>query len=122
MTTDAAASHTTFHQPSTVVLTFSEDRKVATITLGRSDERAITLTPIRLTSVTEALREVKASVVKGLVIRAPSVESFCVGADISLIQSVTEAERGAALAAEGQAAYDLLEDLPCITVAAIGGP
>jgi 3-hydroxyacyl-CoA dehydrogenase/enoyl-CoA hydratase/3-hydroxybutyryl-CoA epimerase len=50
------------------------------------------------------------------------VESFCVGADISLIQSVTDAERGAALAAEGQGAYDLLEDLPCVTVAAIGGP
>jgi 3-hydroxyacyl-CoA dehydrogenase/enoyl-CoA hydratase/3-hydroxybutyryl-CoA epimerase len=120
--TDAAAMTRPTHQPSTVVLTYSEDRKLATITLGDPDERAITLTPVRLTSFTEALREVKGSGVKGLVIRAPSVESFCVGADISLIQSVTDEERGAALAAEGQGAYDLLEDLPCITVAAIGGP
>jgi 3-hydroxyacyl-CoA dehydrogenase/enoyl-CoA hydratase/3-hydroxybutyryl-CoA epimerase len=120
--TDSAALNSPSHQPHTVVLTFSEDRRVATITLGAPDERAITLTPNRLQSFIEALREVKGSGVKGLVIRAPSVESFCVGADISLIQSVTDAERGASLAAEGQRAYDLLEDLPCITVAAIGGP
>lgn len=120
--TDAATINPPTHQPSTVVLTFSEDRRVAIITLGGPDERAITLTPVRLTSFTEALREVKKSGVAGLVIRAPSVDSFCVGADISLIQSVTEEERGAALAAEGQSAYDLLEDLPCVTVAAIGGP
>ena len=120
--TDAAAMTPPTQQPSTVVVTYSEDRTVATITLGSSDERAITLTPARLTSFTEALREVKASGATGLVIRAPSIDSFCVGADISLIQSVTDAERGAALAAEGQGAYDLLEDLPCVTVAAIGGP
>jgi 3-hydroxyacyl-CoA dehydrogenase/enoyl-CoA hydratase/3-hydroxybutyryl-CoA epimerase len=120
--TDAAAINSSTHQPQTVVLTFSEDRKIATITLGGADERAITLTPSRLASFKEALREVKGSGVKGLVIRAPSIESFCVGADISLIQSVTDAEQGAALAAEGQEAYDLLEDLHCPTIAAIGGP
>jgi 3-hydroxyacyl-CoA dehydrogenase/enoyl-CoA hydratase/3-hydroxybutyryl-CoA epimerase len=118
--TDAAAINSP--TPPSVMLTFSEDRTVATITLGSPDERAITLTPSRLTSFTRALQEVKAAGVKGLVIRAPSVDSFCVGADISLIQSVTEAGEGAALAAEGQGAYDLLEDLPCVTVAAIGGP
>jgi len=56
------------------------------------------------------------------VIRTPSVDSFCVGADISLIHSVVEAAKGAELAREGQEAYDLLEDLECTTVAAIGGP
>lgn len=117
-----AALNNAPHQPNTVVLTFSEDRKVATISLGSSDERAITLTPVRLQSFKEALREVKAAGVAGLIIKSPSVDSFCVGADISLIQSVTEAEKGAALAAEGQEAYDMLEDLSCVTVAAIGGP
>lgn len=120
--TDAAPLTSTPPQTSTVVLTYSDDRKVATITLGRSDERAITLTPARLGSFINALQEVKGSGVEGLVICAPTVDSFCVGADISLIQSVTDAERGAALAAEGQRAYDLLEDLSCVTVAAIGGP
>lgn len=108
--------------PNTVKLSFSEDRKVATITLGAEDERAITLTPVRLESFKAALREVKDAKVKGLVIKSPNVDSFCVGADISLIQSVTDPEKGAQLAAEGQGAYDLLEDLDCVTVAAIGGP
>ena len=106
----------------TVSLTFSDDRTLATILLGAPDERAITLTPSRLGSFTEALAQVRDAKVKGLVIRSPSVDSFCVGADITLIQSVTEPSNGAALAAEGQDAYNLLEDLPCTTVAAIGGP
>jgi 3-hydroxyacyl-CoA dehydrogenase/enoyl-CoA hydratase/3-hydroxybutyryl-CoA epimerase len=117
-----AALNTSSSKPNTVVLNFSEDKKIATITLGSSDERAITLTPVRLQSFKDALAEVKAAGVKGLVIKSPSIESFCVGADISLIQSVTEPDKGAALAAEGQGAYDMLEDLSCITVAAIGGP
>lgn len=106
----------------TVILSFSQDNAVATITLGAPDERAITLTPSRLRSFVEAIRHVKASPARGLVIRAPNIESFCVGADISLIQGVTEPAKGAELAAEGQRAYDLLEDLPITTVAAIGGP
>lgn len=117
-----AALNTSSSKPNTVVLTFSDDRKIATITLGSSDERAITLTPVRLQSFKDALVQVKTAAVIGLVIKSPSVESFCVGADISLIQSVTEPDKGAALAAEGQGAYDMLEDLPCVTVAAIGGP
>ena len=106
----------------TVKLTFSDDREIATITLGGDDERAITLTPVRLQSFKTALAEVKAAKVKGLVIKSPNIESFCVGADISLIQSVIDPKKGAELAAEGQGAYDLLEDLGCVTVAAIGGP
>jgi 3-hydroxyacyl-CoA dehydrogenase/enoyl-CoA hydratase/3-hydroxybutyryl-CoA epimerase len=105
-----------------VSLTFSDDRTLAIITLGAPEERAITLTPSRLGSFTDALKEVRDAKVKGLVIRSPSLDSFCVGADISLIQSVTEPSKGAALATEGQDAYNLLEDLPCTTVAAIGGP
>jgi 3-hydroxyacyl-CoA dehydrogenase/enoyl-CoA hydratase/3-hydroxybutyryl-CoA epimerase len=106
----------------TVSLTFSPDGTVATLTLGSSDERAITLTPQRIESFIAALAKVRDSKPKGLVIRAPSTESFCVGADISLIQSVTDPAKGAELAAQGQDAYNLLEDLPCTTVAAIGGP
>jgi 3-hydroxyacyl-CoA dehydrogenase/enoyl-CoA hydratase/3-hydroxybutyryl-CoA epimerase len=105
-----------------VSLSFSNDGTVATLTLGAADERAITLTPERIQSFIEALGKVKEARPKGLVIRSPALESFCVGADISLIQSVTDPVKGAELAAQGQAAYNLLEDLPCVTVAAIGGP
>lgn len=106
----------------TVALAFSADQKLATITLGGPDERAITLTPQRIESFIAALAQVHDAAPRGLVIRAPSVDSFCVGADISLIQSVTDPVKGAELAAQGQHAYNLLEDLPCTTVAAIGGP
>jgi 3-hydroxyacyl-CoA dehydrogenase/enoyl-CoA hydratase/3-hydroxybutyryl-CoA epimerase len=106
----------------TVTLTFSDDQKLATITLGAPDERAITLTPQRIESFVAALAKVRDAAPRGLVIRAPSADSFCVGADISLIQSVTDPAKGAELAAQGQHAYNLLEDLPCTTVAAIGGP
>lgn len=106
----------------TVELSFSPDGSLATISLGSSDERAITLTPSRIGSFIDALAKVRDAKVKGLVIRAPSPDSFCVGADIALIQSVTDPSEGAKLAAQGQRAYDLIEDLPCTTVAAIGGP
>jgi 3-hydroxyacyl-CoA dehydrogenase/enoyl-CoA hydratase/3-hydroxybutyryl-CoA epimerase len=106
----------------TVSLSFSPDRTVATLTLGAADERAITLTPERIDSFIKAIAQVSESAPKGLIIRAPSIDSFCVGADISLIQSVTDPIKGAELAAQGQHAYNLLEDLPCTTVAAISGP
>ncbi len=110
------------HMTGIVTLEFSQDGAVATLMLGASDERAITLTPQRLGSFVEALQKVKEANPKGLVICAPSTESFCVGADIGLIQSVTDEREGAKLAAEGQRAYDMLEDLQCTTVAAISGP
>jgi 3-hydroxyacyl-CoA dehydrogenase/enoyl-CoA hydratase/3-hydroxybutyryl-CoA epimerase len=106
----------------TVDLSFSSDGLVATLTLGAPEERAITLTPARITSFVAALSKVAQSNARGLVIRAPSIESFCVGADISLIQGVTEPTKGSELAAQGQRAYDQLEDLGITTVAAIGGP
>lgn len=106
----------------TVTLSFSDDQQLATITLGTPDERAITLTPERIESFVAALAKVRDAAPRGLVIRAPNPESFCVGADISLIQSVTDPVKGAELAAQGQQAYNLLEDLTCTTVAAISGP
>ncbi len=106
----------------TVSLSFSSDGSIATLNLGGPEERAITLGPDRVNSFVDALKQVASSNVQGLVIRAPSLDSFCVGADISLIQSVHEPTHGAQLATQGQRAFDLLEDLECATVAAIGGP
>jgi len=105
----------------TVSLSFSEDRALATLCLGTPDERAIALNPTRMASFVAALEQVARSQVKGLIIRAPSPDSFCVGADVGLIQSVTNPKIGMQLATEGQRAFDLLEDLQCTTVAAIGG-
>lgn len=105
-----------------VSLTFAEDCSLATITLGREDETAIVLTPTRMDSLLAALEEVRTKQPQGLVLRAPSLKSFCVGADISLIQGVTDPREGFELAQQGQEAYNLLEDLNCTTVAAISGP
>lgn len=105
-----------------VALSFSNDNQLAIIILGGSEESSIVLTPARMTSLVDALQEVRTRNPKGLVIQAPSTASFCVGADISLIQNVSDPKEGAKLATQGQDAYNLLEDLPCTTVAAIGGP
>lgn len=105
-----------------VLLSFSDDNSIATIQLGTDEEKSLSWTASRMTSFAEALTAVKARKASGLVIRAPSVESYCVGADISLIASVTDATVGRRLATEGQQTFDQLEDLGIITVAAIGGP
>jgi 3-hydroxyacyl-CoA dehydrogenase/enoyl-CoA hydratase/3-hydroxybutyryl-CoA epimerase len=105
-----------------VTLSFSDDQRLAILSLGSPEERAITLTPGRIAAFVAALQQVASSKVIGLVVRAPTIESFCVGADISLIQGVTDPLRGAELATQGQRAFDLLEDLACTTVAAISGP
>jgi len=105
----------------TISLTWSSDKKIAFLSLGTDEERAISITPTRLKSFVEAIGEIARSDAEGVVIRAPSSDSFCVGADISLIGSVTDPEIGRQLAAEGQAAFNLLEDLRMTTVAAISG-
>jgi 3-hydroxyacyl-CoA dehydrogenase/enoyl-CoA hydratase/3-hydroxybutyryl-CoA epimerase len=105
-----------------VQLSFSPDNKIATIQLGSDEEKAPTWTPSRMASFTEALTTVGTSAATSLIIKAPSVETFCVGADISLIASVTDPTVGEKLAREGQAAFDQLEDLGIVSIAAIGGP
>jgi 3-hydroxyacyl-CoA dehydrogenase/enoyl-CoA hydratase/3-hydroxybutyryl-CoA epimerase len=105
-----------------VALTFSSDQQLATIQLGRDDEAAVALDMERMNSFVSALEQVKSSKAIGLVIKAPSLNCFCVGADISLIKGITDSALGTKLAAEGQRVFDMLEDLSCMTVAAISGP
>ncbi len=105
-----------------VSLVFSNDGSLAIIALGNETETAIVLTPTRMQSLVNALHEVRQRKPKGLVLRSPTLKSFCVGADISLIQGVRDPSTGIELAQQGQEAYNLLEDLPCTTVVAISGP
>ena len=95
---------------------------VAVIALGDATERVITLTPERIKSLADSLIALKASPPKGLIITGPSIEMFTVGADISIINSVSQASDGEALAKQGQDVFQLIADLPCITIAAISGP
>jgi 3-hydroxyacyl-CoA dehydrogenase/enoyl-CoA hydratase/3-hydroxybutyryl-CoA epimerase len=93
---------------------------VALIQLGT--EAAVTLTPQRLDSLKKALFDLKSSSPKGLIITGSSTDMFTVGADINLIRGVTDPAVGESLAREGQDIFNLIEELPFPTVAAISGP
>lgn len=108
--------------PTTAVKLDYFESGVALITLSASGEKVITLTLERMESLKATLLKVRDSSPKGLVITGPSPEMFTVGADINLIRGVTDPEIGERLARHGQEVFDLIEKMPCITVAAISGP
>lgn len=117
------ASKETLRKPPTgAVRVERRDSGAIIIRLGDSSERIISLTEERLRSLKQALEEVAKSPPRGLVIAASSPDMFTVGADISLIQNITDPAVGEAAAREGQAIFAILEKLPCRTVAAISGP
>lgn len=105
-----------------VALLESLDGGVALLRLGHPDERVITLTPERIESIKKHLQTLRSKPPLGLVIAGPSLEMFTVGADINLIQEVTDAQLGAKLAKIGQDLFLEIEQLPFPTVAAISGP
>ncbi|MDC0358979.1 3-hydroxyacyl-CoA dehydrogenase NAD-binding domain-containing protein [Oligoflexia bacterium] len=94
----------------------------ALIKLGGAEEGVVTLNAPRMESLLAAVQRAKTEKVKGLIIAGPSSKMFCAGADIHTIKDVTDCTVAEKLAKEGQELFDLLESLPCITVAAISGP
>lgn len=94
----------------------------ALIRLGSKDETTVTLTHKRLASLREILEQLKNERPNGVIITGPDPAMFTVGADISLFQQITESSEAEKAAKEGQALFQLLEDLPFPTVAAISGP
>ncbi|MCI5065554.1 3-hydroxyacyl-CoA dehydrogenase NAD-binding domain-containing protein [bacterium] len=95
---------------------------VYTIFLGTEEERVVTLTSERVASLKQTvieLRDLKASAV---IISGPRQDMFAAGADINAIQSITDPVVGEELGKEGQAIFQMIEDLPCTTIAAISGP
>jgi 3-hydroxyacyl-CoA dehydrogenase/enoyl-CoA hydratase/3-hydroxybutyryl-CoA epimerase len=58
---------------------------------------------------------------KGTVIISAKERNFIAGADLSLIEGITDSEKGAAMARKGQEAFDRIAALPFTTVAAIHG-
>lgn len=97
------------------------------IHLGSPGEKAIILTEERmlaldtlLDSLHKELNDKKISA-KGIIITSPPQVSFCVGADINAIKDVTDPKEGKRLAAQGQAVFQKIENLPLPVVAAIHG-
>ena len=97
--------------------------QLAIIHLGSSDEKVITLDEARMTSLSKALVEVaKNQELRGLVIIGPSEGMFCAGADINIIEAVTDRKEAVNLAEVGQQSFELIANLEITTVAAISGP
>lgn len=96
---------------------------VAIIRLGVDGSGPVLLNEERLSSLEQCLKQLAAdSSVKGLIIAGANAEMFCAGADVKLIQSVTDAAVGTSLATRGQAVFNLIAKLPFPSIAAISGP
>ena len=102
-----------------------KDGDVAILKLGSPDEKVVILSEKRMESLQEALLTVgkmaQSDGLKGLVIAGAHHGLFCAGADINIIRSVETVEEGQRLAKQGQDVFQILEDLPVTTVAAISG-
>ena len=104
----------------TVELSFEDH--VAILKLGSADEKAVVLNEERINSLDKAISEIdKKNNLRGAVFTGPSAISFCAGADVGAIKSITELNLAAKLATRGQAVLDRISQLKVTTVAAIGG-
>lgn len=95
---------------------------VYTIFLGSEEERVITITSERMSSLKETIAQLSAIKPKGVIISGPRENMFAAGADINAIQSIQDPQVGEELGKQGQAVFQMIEDLPCPTVAAVSGP
>ena len=96
---------------------------IAWLRLGSADEVVVTLTVQRLESLDRALQQLASDGrVRGVVITGPGKGMFCAGADISLIQSITEVADGQAAAQRGRTIFQRCQQLRVPVVVAIEGP
>lgn len=95
---------------------------IAVLRLGTPNEKVVILTEKRLDAIHKIIKDLTNNPPAGLIIAGNSENMFSAGADINVIQSITEASAGEALATKGQSIFDALENLPCPRVAAISGP
>ncbi len=95
---------------------------ISVIRLGSEDEKFVSLTKNRLLSLKETLLELKNSPPQALIFMPNNADMFCVGADLSLINNITTITEGEEAAKTGQEIFELIERLPCTTIAAISGP
>ncbi len=95
---------------------------IGLIRLGLPEEKVIILSRERLEKLEETLISIAKDLPKGLIIAGNSEGMFSAGADINVIQAIADANEGQALAKKGQDVFNLIENLPIKTVAAISGP
>lgn len=119
--TNKENSHTGAGSEGTVRTEFLESG-LAVVYMGHPNERVVTLTPQRMQSLREAVQRLRQQKPTGVIFMSPHKEMFTAGADINLIQSVSDPAQGEKLAREGQILFDEIEALPFPTIAAISGP
>lgn len=95
---------------------------ISILKLGSDTESSVSLTAERLDSLETELLRLKQPPPAGLIISGNSEKMFCVGADINLINNISTVKEGEKAAKKGQSIFQLIEDLPCTTVAVISGP
>jgi len=104
----------------TVVL--KKDKGIASIFLGRPEEKIAVLTRGRMDSLRGVLQEIALdSGCQGLIITGASASGFCAGANIEEILAIDEAQAGAELARGGQSIFALIEALKLPSIALIRG-
>jgi 3-hydroxyacyl-CoA dehydrogenase/enoyl-CoA hydratase/3-hydroxybutyryl-CoA epimerase len=95
---------------------------VAVLRLGHVGDALVTFDEQRMNSLKSKLEELGRSRPTALIIAPVSEEMFCAGADLKLIERVTDPAEGAKLAKIGQDIFAMIERLPFPTIAAISGP
>ena len=106
-----------------VVLLERHPDGVAMLRLGPPSERVVTLTEKRLRSLEKALDSLEQDPgLVGLIVTGPGPLMFAAGADIKLIESITDPKQGEDAAGYGQALFGRFQRLAVPVVGAIEGP
>jgi len=109
-------------RPTSVVLTVGNDG-IALLRLGAPDEVLVTLTKERLESLDGALQVLAGdNRVRGVIVTGSGPGMFCAGADINLIQGITDPREGEAAAVRGRSIFQRFRQLSVPVVVAIEGP
>lgn len=109
----------------TTYIEFKEENDIFYVGFGKNKNKSMTvLDEATLKELNEIISVVKEnqSGKKGMVLHSLSDNCFLAGADISLIDSLTEESEAAAGAEMGQKLYNMIEDLKIPTVACVHGP
>ncbi len=96
---------------------------IALLRLAPAGTKVVTLTEERLRSLEESIGELESKAdLKAVIVTGPGPKMFAAGADIKLIQGITDPVKGAEAAEYGQSLFAKLGELPVPVLGAIEGP
>jgi len=103
------------------VVTLKQKAGVARLHLQRKDKSVNVLDETAITQLEKHLDALEKAPPELLVIESGMPGCFIAGADLSIIQSITDAGEATRLAERGQSICRRIEDLPCTSVAVVNG-